>query len=141
MFFSAFAIFLQIELARFLERSRIVCHPIHAVAYLEFERAVCRTQETAAFLFDVFARVPLDQDTYIGWEQLMTTLRIYEQRFRQIPSAPILGLPLYFTMIINNFSAPPASQIPEIPQHELAALISWITLANKIAHLVRFFCC
>ncbi|CAI4229906.1 unnamed protein product [Auanema sp. JU1783] len=114
----------SMELCRFMERGRIACHAVHSVGYLEFLRSVCRSKATAAFLFDIFARVPAHHDTMFGWEQVMGALRSYERLFREHKQiAPHFG---------NQFAAAPQ---PVIPPQDLAGLISWINLAKCIAEL------
>uniref|UniRef100_A0A1I7XTQ6 Mediator of RNA polymerase II transcription subunit 5 n=1 Tax=Heterorhabditis bacteriophora TaxID=37862 RepID=A0A1I7XTQ6_HETBA len=116
----------SMELCRFMERARQSNHVVHAVAYLDMLRAVCRTQATASFIFDVFARLSNTTDNSAGWDHVMAALRSYERLFRdQRPSSLQFG---------HLLTVPQQAQAV-IPPRELAGLVAWINLARTVAEL------
>ncbi|KHJ80265.1 hypothetical protein OESDEN_20061, partial [Oesophagostomum dentatum] len=116
----------SMELCRFMERARLSHHVVHAVAYLDLLCAVCRTTQSAAFIFDVFARVPPNDDVHVGWDHVMSALRSYERLFRE-RAGPT-------SMFGHSI---PSQQLPKpiIPPRELIGLISWINLARIVVDL------
>ncbi|VDL72169.1 unnamed protein product [Nippostrongylus brasiliensis] len=118
----------SMELCRFIERARLAHHVVHAVAYLDVLCAVCRTRPVAAFIFDVFAKVPTLDDGCVGWDHVMSALRSYERLFRERPAGT--------SMFGHTLSV---QQQPKsvIPPRELIGLITWINLCRTVIELER----
>ncbi|WKX97852.1 hypothetical protein Q1695_013498 [Nippostrongylus brasiliensis] len=116
----------SMELCRFIERARLAHHVVHAVAYLDVLCAVCRTRPVAAFIFDVFAKVPTLDDGCVGWDHVMSALRSYERLFRERPAGT--------SMFGHSLSV---QQQPKsvIPPRELIGLITWINLCRTVIEL------
>ncbi|KAK5979793.1 hypothetical protein GCK32_004050, partial [Trichostrongylus colubriformis] len=115
----------SMELCRFIERARLPHHVVHAVAYLDLLCSVCRTRQVAAFIFDVFARVPAHDDGFMGWDHVMSALRSYERLFRERSGGT------------SMFGHTLSQQQPKavIPPRELIGMIAWINLARIVISL------
>uniref|UniRef100_A0A158PB65 Nucleoporin NUP188 homolog n=1 Tax=Angiostrongylus cantonensis TaxID=6313 RepID=A0A158PB65_ANGCA len=116
----------SLELCRFMERARLPHHVVHAVAYLDFLCSVCLTQQVSSFIFDIFARVPPNDDGCIGWDHVMSALRSYERLFRERSG------------VVSMFghSLPTQQQSKaDIPPRELIGLITWVNLARTVVDL------
>ncbi|KJH41617.1 hypothetical protein DICVIV_12416, partial [Dictyocaulus viviparus] len=116
----------SMELCRFMERARLSHHVVHAVAYLDFLCSVCRTQQVAAFIFDMFAKVPPNDDGCVGWDHVMSALRSYERLFRERS-----GVMTMFGHSLSTQQQPKAA----IPPRELIGLITWVNLARTVVDL------
>ncbi|KAK6041843.1 hypothetical protein COOONC_20651 [Cooperia oncophora] len=115
----------SMELCRFIERARLPHHVVHAVAYLDLLCAICRTRQVAAFIFDVFARVPAHDDGYVGWDHVMSALRSYERLFRERPGGT--------SMFGHSLSQQQPKAV--IPPRELIGMITWINLSRIVISL------
>ncbi|KIH63054.1 hypothetical protein ANCDUO_06657 [Ancylostoma duodenale] len=116
----------SMELCRFMERARLSHHVVHAVAYLDMLCAICRTRQVAAFIFDIFARVPAHDDVNVGWDHVMSALRSYERLFRERT-----GTTSMFGHTLSAQQQPKAV----IPPRELIGLITWVNLARTMVDL------
>ncbi|KAK6026877.1 hypothetical protein OSTOST_07139, partial [Ostertagia ostertagi] len=115
----------SMELCRFIERARLPHHVVHAVAYLDLLCAICRTRQVAAFIFDVFARVPAHDEGYVGWDHVMSALRSYERLFRERPGGT--------SMFGHSLSQQQPKAV--IPPRELIGMITWINLSRIVISL------
>ncbi|PIO70685.1 hypothetical protein TELCIR_07458 [Teladorsagia circumcincta] len=115
----------SMELCRFIERARLPHHVVHAVAYLDLLCAICRTRQVAAFIFDVFARVPAHDEGYVGWDHVMSALRSYERLFRERPGGT--------SMFGHSLSQQQPKAV--IPPRELIGMITWINLSRIVIGL------